>query len=104
MAAYVQGLYLARISTVASLAGPSMEPSPLRLASALHGSLVNDSSFALGKYPPFGALLDFLCIQMPAMVTRPACGNVIDVTEKALSPPFFERHSSVAPTPLVFSE
>ena len=52
MAAYVQVVYLARISTVVSLAGPSMEPSPLRLASALHGSLVNDSFFAFGEISP----------------------------------------------------
>lgn len=59
MAAYVQAVDLARISTVVSLAGPSMEPSPLRLASALHGSLVNDSFFVLGKYPPFRGIARF---------------------------------------------
>ena len=43
--------------------------------------------------PPIGALLDFFCIQMPGMETRLACGIVVDVIEKGLSPPFFERHS-----------
>ena len=42
-----------------------------------------------GNIPQIGALLDFLCIQMPAMVTRPACGNVVDVIEKRPLPPFF---------------
>lgn len=59
MAAYVQALYLARISTVVSLAGPSMEPTPLRIASALHGSLVNDSIFAFGETSPFRGIARF---------------------------------------------